>query len=557
MKTKVAAIYARVSTAEQVQGTSLESQVAQCETYVAAQGWELAGRFVDEGVSGAKARRPALDQLTAAVNTGGIDVVVVAKLDRIGRSMRHLTALLGELDDRGVNLVSVSEAFDSSTPSGRLQRNMLASFAEFEREQIRERLSEGRDAVVRRGKYVSTIAPYGYRIDTDGDNRCLVIDPDEAAVIRLMVDMLVELRMTTGQAAAELNARGIRPRLSPRWNGHAIRNLLRNADHLSGTWTWRHPRHQYRTAPITLEIPAILDAATHERLKGRLADSSQPQTRRTERYLLAGRIRSPHNTPMWGLTNGARVYRCSEVFASNAPPGGRTCDCRPVRGQDIEDRVWAEVCDLLADPQRLMAMAGLHLARANDTTGAGSDDLAAIDRRIKRLEKAAGDRLARMLADGLDSAIADQVAKQLSVELDQARRHREKVAAWQTEHAERQDRARRLIQLAERARHILPGADTATKARILDLLEVQVKVTGWQPCEACRGIGYISQPAGEHGRGNGRPRGNAAKICPTCRRHRHLPTIEIEGIIPEADLDTPDTRPDAPRWPFKVAQAGS
>ena len=130
-----------------------------CESYIASQGWALAGSYIDEGVSGAKARRPALDRLLYDIRTGAVDAVVVAKLDRIGRSMRHLAALLGELDDRGVKLVSVSEAFDSSTPAGRLQRNMLGSFAEFERELIRDRMVAGRDATVRRGKWASIHAP--------------------------------------------------------------------------------------------------------------------------------------------------------------------------------------------------------------------------------------------------------------------------------------------------------------------------------------------------------------------------------------------------------------
>lgn len=241
---KPAAVYARVSTAEQVDGTSLSTQVAQCERYISAQEWDLQGCYVDEGISGAKARRPALDRLLAEIDQGRVEVVVVAKLDRIGRSMRHLAALLGELDDHKVALVSVSEAFDSTTAAGRLQRNMLGSFAEFEREQIHDRLSSGRDATVRQGKYVSTHAPYGLAITTDDGQRQLVIDAHEAEALRLAIDLFVNAQLTTGQVAAELNARGYRPRRAPRWNSHGVRTMFRNADYISGTWTWRHPRHR-------------------------------------------------------------------------------------------------------------------------------------------------------------------------------------------------------------------------------------------------------------------------------------------------------------------------
>ena len=330
MTAKRAAIYARVSTAEQVDGTSLDTQVASCERHLDGQGWIRQGTYIDEGVSGAKARRPALDRLLDEVKQGAVDVVVVAKLDRIGRSMRHLSALLGELDDRHVVLVSVSESFDSSTASGRLQRNMLGSFAEFEREQIRERLSAGRDATVRQGKYVSTHAPYGLKITIDGNDRRLEIDPDEAAAVRLAVDLFVNSRLTTGQVAAELNARGMRPRNAVRWHGKLLRLMFRNGDYLSGTWLWRHPRHGYQLPPIQMAVPALIDPATHERLRARLGETTQLQRhsvvgRRSDRYLLGGRLFSPHGTLMYGLCNPTAKYRCKEVFANNAPLGGRTC----------------------------------------------------------------------------------------------------------------------------------------------------------------------------------------------------------------------------------------
>ena len=82
-----AAIYARVSTDEQVDGTSLGTQLSRSRAYAAAHGWEIAGEYVDEGVSGARATRPALDRMMAEARRGRFGVVVVAKLDRFGRSV--------------------------------------------------------------------------------------------------------------------------------------------------------------------------------------------------------------------------------------------------------------------------------------------------------------------------------------------------------------------------------------------------------------------------------------------------------------------------------------
>jgi site-specific DNA recombinase len=553
VNSKRAAVYARVSTAEQVDGTSLGSQVERAEAHITVQGWTPAGRFVDEGVSGAKASRPALDLLLTAVRAGTIDVVVVAKLDRIGRSMRHLAALLGELDDRQVVLVSVAEAFDSSTPSGRLQRNMLGSFAEFEREQIRERMSSGRDVAVRAGKWVSTNAPFGYRIDTTSGQRPLAIEPSQAETIRLAVDLFVTQRMTTGQVATELNNRGHRPPQTGRWTGHQLRALFRNSDHLAGTWTWRHPRHRYQAHPIPVTIPAIIDTTTLDRLQARVAETTRHQTHRRDKYLLAGRIFTPHGTLMYGLTNPSRMYRCSEVFANNAPPGGRTCDCRQINADMVEETVWEEVTSLLSDKARLLTMAGMHLARTSTAVTTSDEDLTAIDRRIHRLERAAGEKLSQLLANGLDPAIAGHAASGLTDQLAAARRHRQQVAVWQAANADRQDRTQRLLAMAGRAQEILPDADTATRARIVAVLDVKVRVERWEPCPDCGGRGYLSRPAprvvGEAG--PGRPRGNADKICQTCRRHRWLPRLVIEGMVPDANLETVEAD-DSPRWPFRV-----
>lgn len=159
-----------------------------------------------------------------------------------------------------------------------------------------------------------------------------------------------------------------------------------------------------------------------------------------------------------------------------------------------------------------------------------------------------------MLAQGLDPAIAGEAAKHLSEELEVTRRHRKQVAAWQVANADRELRAQRLVELAEQARQVLPVADTETKSRILALLEVRVQVLRWEPCPTCHGVGYMSRPAPKTAVQPGRNRGNADKTCPTCRRHRHLPVLEIEGMVPEADLG--DTPADSVRWPFRVVEGG-
>ncbi len=144
------AIYARCSTQEQ----SVDLQVDALRDYAAARGFEIVHEYVDEAVSGAKAKRPALDQLLADAHRRRFDVVACWKLDRLARSVRHLTALAGEFEALGVGLVVLDQAIDTTTPTGRLLFHVLGAIGEFELALIRERTVAGIRAARRRGKRI-------------------------------------------------------------------------------------------------------------------------------------------------------------------------------------------------------------------------------------------------------------------------------------------------------------------------------------------------------------------------------------------------------------------
>ena len=145
-----AVVYARVSTSDQDPSLQLD-ELAQ---YASARRLEVVGRYVDQGVSGARAQRPELDALMAAAKRRQFDAVLVWKLDRLARSVRHLTTLAGELEALGIDLIVPGQAIDTSTPTGRLLFNVLGAIAEFERDLIRERVVAGMKAAQRRGKAV-------------------------------------------------------------------------------------------------------------------------------------------------------------------------------------------------------------------------------------------------------------------------------------------------------------------------------------------------------------------------------------------------------------------
>jgi len=144
-----AAIYARVRTHNR---QNPEMQRAEVREYCRRRGWQIVGEFVDEGISGSKEHRPALDGLLSDCRKRLVDAVVVYRYDRFARSLRQLVNALDEFRALGIDFVSLHEGVDTSTPNGRLVFGIFASIAEFERELIRDRVRSGLAHAKSRGR---------------------------------------------------------------------------------------------------------------------------------------------------------------------------------------------------------------------------------------------------------------------------------------------------------------------------------------------------------------------------------------------------------------------
>ena len=146
---KRAAIYARVSTNN---GQDPEVQLAEIREFCMRREWTTVKEYVDKGISGAKERRPALDNLLADCRRRAVDCVVVYRYDRFARSLRQLLNALEEFRALGIDFVSLHEGVDTSTLNGRLVFGIFASIAEFERELIRDRVKSGLALAKSRGR---------------------------------------------------------------------------------------------------------------------------------------------------------------------------------------------------------------------------------------------------------------------------------------------------------------------------------------------------------------------------------------------------------------------
>src|SRR5215217_5334050 len=209
--TERVALYLRVSSEEQRDRETIEIQREFLEPYCELYGFKVVKTYADDGVSGTIPlhERPEGRQLLDDAKEGKFSTLLVYRLDRLGRSLLVTVDAHDRLQALGVALKSATEPIDTSNPSGRLIFQMLASFAEYERETIRERTRAGLHRPYRGGKHFGA-APYGYRTDESG---FLQIVPEEAEIVREIIENVAE-GSTLYAEAKRLNDLGL---ATPGW----------------------------------------------------------------------------------------------------------------------------------------------------------------------------------------------------------------------------------------------------------------------------------------------------------------------------------------------------
>jgi DNA invertase Pin-like site-specific DNA recombinase len=190
------AIYTRKSVEDDYKKevNSLEVQQSCCEKFIeiqASRGWVVSKVYEDYGKTGANINRAGFQELLADIREGKIDCVVVYKLDRLTRSLRDFVSIIdGEFQKYGVSFVSATEAFDTSTPSGKLILNILLIFAEFEREQTSLRVKDNFATSKKMGIWMGGTYPIGFK----SVNKKLVHDPVFVPFVQLMFQRFIETR---------------------------------------------------------------------------------------------------------------------------------------------------------------------------------------------------------------------------------------------------------------------------------------------------------------------------------------------------------------------------
>jgi DNA invertase Pin-like site-specific DNA recombinase len=218
--------YVRVSTDTQAeQGVSLEAQEAKIRAMATVQGAELFDMIVDGGESAKNLNRPGLQRLLALVDSGKVKAVIVAKLDRLTRSVKDLCSLLELFEKRGVALTSVAESLDTASAAGRLVITIMAAVSQWEREAIGERTRDALRHKRTSGERVGNIR-FGFRLSPDGKH--VEPDPGEQGVLTEIRHLRQSGHTLRGIATA-LNHQSLRTRRGSAWRLEHVARIIKQA----------------------------------------------------------------------------------------------------------------------------------------------------------------------------------------------------------------------------------------------------------------------------------------------------------------------------------------
>ena len=340
------AFYARISPSERgKEGTSIENQLYLLHRAAEYHGWGLYREYVDELRSGTRVEsREALSRLMVDAKAGRFKKIAVTKLDRFFRNLRLLLNYIEELDQAGVTFVSTGEGFDTSTAQGRFTLKIMGIIAEWERDRIVERTTEGRYTRYWEGKWGPGQPLYGYRYNSE--TKTLEIREDEAAVVRRIYELYVYARLGLEQIARLLNSENVpRRQGASRWHKGAIRDII------------THPGYKGEH-PTGVKLDKIIDPALWLMAKQRRTSNRHLHRREGAPWLLQSRImcglcgRILHCNYSHGK-EGRRVYSCPVRLRGTYPDDNHRCTLPILDAEWLEAEVDKRVKAILTEPKKL------------------------------------------------------------------------------------------------------------------------------------------------------------------------------------------------------------
>ncbi|MGA7294257.1 MAG: recombinase family protein, partial [Terriglobales bacterium] len=311
----ICGLYTRVSSRNQADAdySSLETQRERLEAYCQSQeNYSIFRVYEDGGYSADSLDRPALKEMLRDIREGRLNCVLTYKIDRLTRSVRDFHQLVDLFDRSNVKFVSVTQSLDTQNPMGRLLRNVLLDFAQFEREMTADRTRDKMFQRAQKGLWNGGNVPFGYALE----NKKLVVNGTEAARLRFMFHRFAE-SPSLSSLRAELHRRGWYTRSGKPWSKMALDHILRNPIYCG--------QIRFNEQRFKGEQEALIEEALFTKVQSLRRDRSHGSTKLSRVFLLKGLVRcadcgswmTPHYTQKKhkdGSVYRIPYYRCTKTM---------------------------------------------------------------------------------------------------------------------------------------------------------------------------------------------------------------------------------------------------
>ncbi|MGW5429362.1 recombinase family protein [Streptomyces sp. NPDC004059] len=488
--------YKRCSTEEQLKGYGLEVQDDELRAWEAQNPRHtLLEVFADKGVSGTLDHRPDMLRLEVKARESKANRIVVAKVDRVGRTAQAAFNWAWRMQDIGVHFIAIQEGVDTSTELGWAMFQQYVFFSEMEWNRIRRRTLDGRNKKIEYGGWPAGPAPYGYKIEGKGQKGSfLVINEHEALVILEAVALLVDDKKSFEEAADELNRLKMYTRSGKPWTCTNLYQRM-HAETFDGYTTYRKiNRGDSKNAtklnqdgtpvhgdPVRIAVPQILTPHRNAELKAALKRRSLNKPQSAARiYSLSGHIASGCGRVYVG---GGRTrhhsYYCQGQRPEVAMEGGEAvkkprCDCTNLDATEVEKTVWNKVTELLQDEGRLKAMADRWVKTPPGDRGKYAEREKSITASIEKQRKLIDVAVPEYIEAGMEPAVAVAAVKKLQEEVDGWEKQLEEVRNWLACYDQAQQRVNAILALDRSSQKRLAYLSEAEKAEIFDMFRIVV-----------------------------------------------------------------------------------